>query len=858
MTLPSRCVLLAIAALVAHSAAFTCAQTSADVLVQRLGDADAAERASATDGLLSAGEAARAALQSASKSADPEISARAKRLLRGMPPADPAPLADPQPVIRYRDANELDRLRLITETTGPELLSLLVRWWGIERKPDVRQVIFRRMQENLSASASALLADANPVTAQVLLEESIRNEMPGAVEAYAAVALCRGNLNAVIARWSARGEKSPPDRIAQHVLAVLYRARGDFRAAKQFASHADDSLLLESILLAAGDWQGLGTSMRRRRDSPQRAAELAMLGAVDHLAGNTAACNDDVRAMIAKITDDNEAAIAANALLLCGNPDQALRVFHDHHQWSAAFEVMAGRGQFDQAFELLASRQDDDSAAAMLLRIAGAKLAHQLGDAKQVDELLSAVAQRTQSADKSQVFVALAQEERECGRTDAAWEHLAEAYAVAPDDSPLLWQLGSVFLGREDDLDWNGIWHLLLEIDPGAKRKQIFARLRSIYDRTISIDELRALSRWNGHGPVRAPARSQLALEAARRIADGGDRNTAQNVVEAEARNTESPLIFQHLGDLAAEGKDWQQAAQWYQLAWQADRSQPLPLYLRGHALAEAGDVALAREADRLARSLSLADAWQRYRVTRALEARQFDEALAGEAEILRRTAPPMSVGSDVAARLAAEQAKNRGDYATEISLLHAMTVHLSAGAYRFRDPIAYLALPYRLHLAAALMALSSADDMAMNREIQACRDLVPDDITLAIELVPELEKHGHKAEAEDLFNQSLQTQQNLCDRYPQSAARHNQVAWLAAECGRELDNALSHARRAVELEPTKTAYLDTLAETHFKRGEYDDAITQIKKCIALEPKVRRHREQLEKFQSPALHAAKK
>jgi len=76
----------------------------------------------------------------------------------------------------------------------------------------------------------------------------------------------------------------------------------------------------------------------------------------------------------------------------------------------------------------------------------------------------------------------------------------------------------------------------------------------------------------------------------------------------------------------------------------------------------------------------------------------------------------------------------------------------------------------------------------------------------------------------------------------------HNQLAWAAAKCRRELDEALKHARRAVELEPDNTASLDTLAETHYQRGEYEKAIETINKCMELEPKDPHHAAQLERF----------
>ena len=75
-------------------------------------------------------------------------------------------------------------------------------------------------------------------------------------------------------------------------------------------------------------------------------------------------------------------------------------------------------------------------------------------------------------------------------------------------------------------------------------------------------------------------------------------------------------------------------------------------------------------------------------------------------------------------------------------------------------------------------------------------------------------EKAGRKAQADALFTPTAKVYQQLCEEYPGSGPAHNQLAWVEARCHRDLDDALKHARRAVEVEPTNvTASIDTLAE---------------------------------------------
>ena len=116
------------------------------------------------------------------------------------------------------------------------------------------------------------------------------------------------------------------------------------------------------------------------------------------------------------------------------------------------------------------------------------------------------------------------------------------------------------------------------------------------------------------------------------------------------------------------------------------------------------------------------------------------------------------------------------------------------------------------------------------------------------IAFVNELDKLGKKAEADDLYRKHTAPYRALSAAYPASAQAHNQLAWAQAKCRRDLDDALTQARRAVELDPKNTACLDTLAETYFQRGEVQQAIEIMNRCVELEPNEERDQEQLERF----------
>ena len=92
-----------------------------------------------------------------------------------------------------------------------------------------------------------------------------------------------------------------------------------------------------------------------------------------------------------------------------------------------------------------------------------------------------------------------------------------------------------------------------------------------------------------------------------------------------------------------------------------------------------------------------------------------------------------------------------------------------------------------------------------------------------------------------------------MCENFPESASHHNNLAWFAANCHRELDVALDHSQRAIRLRPDRAAYHDTLAEIHFRRGDRDQAVEAIKRSVALEPENDFYGQRLKRFESEAI-----
>ncbi|MCS7049883.1 MAG: hypothetical protein NZ483_11405 [Verrucomicrobiae bacterium] len=124
---------------------------------------------------------------------------------------------------------------------------------------------------------------------------------------------------------------------------------------------------------------------------------------------------------------------------------------------------------------------------------------------------------------------------------------------------------------------------------------------------------------------------------------------------------------------------------------------------------------------------------------------------------------------------------------------------------------------------------------------------VVPEDLTTPLNLVVWLREHGEDR-ARPVVELAARVQQQRLERAPDSAELHNNLAWLLAVSRVRLDEALHHAQRAVELEPRQPAYLDTLAEVHFQRGDRQKALELIARCIELDPESTYFRDQEQRF----------
>jgi tetratricopeptide (TPR) repeat protein len=146
-----------------------------------------------------------------------------------------------------------------------------------------------------------------------------------------------------------------------------------------------------------------------------------------------------------------------------------------------------------------------------------------------------------------------------------------------------------------------------------------------------------------------------------------------------------------------------------------------------------------------------------------------------------------------------------------------------------------------------ALDAVFSKDADRVTKWLEAAARLEPGHIQIPIDIIPEADKNFDKATVDKWFDLFWNKMKLQIDEFPNDAMTLNNVAWMASQCNRRLDEAILLSRRAVELRPVPT-YMDTLADLEFRVGNVEKAIELSQKCREMEPRDEQHKKQLKRF----------
>jgi tetratricopeptide (TPR) repeat protein len=825
--------------------------------VQQLGATDFQTRQRASAFLWSAGRAAEAAVRQALASKDLEVVRRARELNDkfkwGIYPDTPPDLVE---LIRlYRGGDDAGKRQAVDRLMdhGAGGLVAVMKIASAEEEPGRRLLLRRQVGRETARTGADLLAARNFAELERFLELALAVETEDAFRNYAAYWLFRGRLDEKIADVQKRFDHSGGKQAAE-LLAYLDWAKGDQDGARRAAEKTGKPDLLRGILVEQGRWAEV--LAQHRGAGATRSSDLEYLGFLatyQRLAGDAKGLEDTlgkIHTSAAGAWQSGDVWAMAKPFFLNDRPREGIEALLEHKELDAAFDLLCAQLRFREAFALADKARAEKSSRTLAIDIQRARLLWGLGEQDAAKKLFTDVAEQIKDAKDFHLHFSLIEAMTRVGWKDAAYAHCGRLLARHRDGilTRGFWHCLFPKNSREAQL-W---WKVLRQKFSQELMPATLGRLERLLDGKYPAEELDALLDKTDRSSLhlnRVEMEEWLAALAEAYEAAGRDTR-ARGYLNVAIELQHSPEAFVRLGDFLARKQQWADAADRYGDAWDKNRRDPLPLYLRGWALARSGQKAEGQKLMDLAHGLPLANESARAQFASALAGHGLAEAAQREYGLILRTGPVDSQAGNRARRQLARSAHAKRDFMRAAALDERAMIECLRADLMFEKKEAFLAVPHLIHRFRAQGFVSAGRFQEADREIQRALAALPAEIELVIALVPELEKHGHPKEAAELFARVTTVYEQLCKDYPRSSWAHNSLAWMSARCHRQLDQALQHAQQAADLAPGTAGILDTLAEVHFQRGEKDKAREIMQRCIALEGKTAYFRKQLARFEA--------
>jgi tetratricopeptide (TPR) repeat protein len=555
--------------------------------------------------------------------------------------------------------------------------------------------------------------------------------------------------------------------------------------------------------------------------------------------------------------------IVFRALMFADRPADAVKVLEgtaDHAGVVARFEVMCQQGRYAEALAFIEGRMPGAGPYRLSWNVTRARALAQVGDTAKLRDVLAALKQEHVDPDVETNWPDLIEQVTAVGLRDA----LADQVATLLSSDPPVPRAGPAELFAKlypkAPLATETWWRHFRRQNPGESPRATLDRLPALCDARLAEPAGKAALE-----AATAAARALPPAEGERWLRGLGEACLAAGMVEPARKHFEeatrrgdTPEAWQRLGEVLAEQGHWADAEAAFDKAWQKDRKQPLPLFQRCWAKIQRGGAAAAegRRDLALAHLLPLGNELDRGAFVEELAKRsadpgdEFAEAARQERRLVVQAAMLFSIPGRNAQRQLAGDPRAFADRSQVVDATERLLLRmLRTDTYYYRAE-GYLAALTRLHAERARSLLAKGDAGGALREAVAAQELVPTQATVAQQLVPEFEKAGHKELADRLYAAAAAGQDKLLADHPNSAVFRNNRAWLAATCNRDLEAALAHARKAVELLPDNPGHLDTLAEVHFRRGETGQAVERMKQCLSVDPRNAYYARQLKRFEA--------
>ena len=823
--------------------------------IDQLGAAGYQTREAAQRWLWEVGEPALGALGAAAASDDPEVVMRARNLVEligmGVPPgADPRVLVQAR---RLRDGEKGEQIGAVSELAqlGSDGKAVLRKLAPRIEDDGVRQRVLDALFRDASGDARRLISEGASERALSLLREAAMAGSRPAFDDYAALARSMDRLEEAIEGASGlEGEDGPLLR------AMLLRASGKPAAAAAELKGEGEAYWRRSLLIEAGDWEGLAAMMRAKYPQPEKLGAMQearrRLWMIERLAsGDFDAANPPAEAT----ESPSGRSRWAEFLMLNGEPRAAAALF-DGERDPGALGVVMDLGTLARQRELVeavmaraaeaADGWGDDKVSPSALGRAAAWLVH-VGRGGEGARLLTDAMGEGPTAENQELAAALIR----IGFGDRVEGKLA-GLINWESDSPLDRELGAAMFGSSSASARARLWANVLgerNLD-NAKRLELLRALMAGEASPKALDE--ASSWFETWWAARQPRDLSELMHAADTLI-AHDRDGARWLTERLDKVGGGRMNLLSLGRWLVGHGRWALARQWLGKLLSEDADHVAGHWLLGAAFHASGEREAGARHMRIARRLPLGSAGSRSDLMEAMA-------------LTRRAGVEVEGAEPASERRLLLAVGEPGDYSTEVANMTEADVALRQGRFDeaarrsertrlwlVRDSVGAMwsgmaEIDRTVRLAKARSALAGGRVEAAKAIGRAMGTDYPHAIDATIDLVNAFDEAGEGEAGDAVFEPVFKTLRSGCEMFPKSAALANEAAWLAARCRRGLEAGQALAERAVELDPKLDPAIDTLAEVLFQRGQREAAIEWIDKAIALNPRQAYYKRQKERF----------
>lgn len=627
---------------------------------------------------------------------------------------------------------------------------------------------------------------------------------------------------------------------------LLDRARGDLPAARADAERIQNRpRLLDEVLARQHDWATLATRLDRNADGFFPGERFGFLCRYQQLSGNLDGVQRAAQHLIAQTDIDFQrgGALPINAayqLFMCGYPDKAIDLLIKHHELAQASWYLPARVRFDESLSIVDTAKTKVPAQLSIVRLNSARSLRFMGRVKEARMIIQD-AQDVQTAHDCG-FIAL---EREF----AAQLLARPMYRDNEASQSIFYEMGI------DDWATASVWfRFLLNHYGQTSVSEALGRVRQTFQGSIPTELLARLGQAVlSETPADGSTTQSNELSAiGELLADHNCGNIAAGYFTRIEQADNSADALCKAGDFQADRGDWDAAQDDYALAFELNPLQAAPLYLRGWALTQMGQVEEGKRLMHRGEVLPLCDAEQRKKLLDAMVRHRLLNEARHEVEELLNLNGTRAYECGEAVRWAAGDARKRDDFASAATLLLDWALPRQQNGAGFLQPLASMEVPAMIHQANAEAMAHSGHFATAMAEAKAALSLVPLDPDLCVELVNFFSSSGDRAGADELYREQVAYYRALVERYHDSGSARELLGSIQVRCGRDLVEAREFAAAAVALEPGNPAFVQTLAKVDFACGNPKSAADQMRRCIELDPEMNQYRQQLATYEAGA------